>query len=157
MIEVCWLFLHPTLYSSDRNSLYFNASPNRHKKPTFSGEILGISNRFLWPIDFTLLRVIYQMDLWFYESIDTSLVLCQGKKKKAEKGMRFCSSHVCVNNAFRPHKSLCLMPIPWRRETATTMKLIFLASQITARNYYVNVEELVKESVAIVNWQCKSP
>lgn len=29
--------------------------------------------RFLWPIDFTLHRVIYQTDLLFYESIDTSM------------------------------------------------------------------------------------
>lgn len=33
-------------------------------------------------------------------------------------------------------------------------KFIFLASQVTARNYYVNVEELVKSSLAIVNWRC---
>lgn len=38
----------------------------------------------------------------------------------------------------------------WRKENRVQWKFIFLGSQVTARNYYVNVEELVKESEALL-------
>lgn len=56
---------------------------------------------FLWPIDFTLHRVIYQMDLFFYESIDTSSIDKRTENGEMLKGrMRFggrCEARILLS------------------------------------------------------------
>ena len=117
----------------------FNASPNRHKKPTISGEIFGISRERKLKDLYTQWTPHYFVSYikWIYDFTKALTHLLGEDREDDRKGNAF--SHftqqmfslffknciLFVNNALMPHESLCLQPIHERRKIATTMETHF--------------------------------
>lgn len=125
-----------SVFSSTVISFSFNASPNRHKKPTISGEIFGIVGekklKDLYSQQTSHYIVSYIKQIYDFTKALTHL-LGEEKEEDRKKGTHFRIRYktvlpffiLFVNNALMPHESFCLKPIHERRKIATTMETHF--------------------------------